>query len=177
MTKVLDRLLSQKKAAILERWRLLILDTYPADGSRFFKQEKDRFANPIGSIISAGIESLYDELIGKMNPDRLSTCLDGIIRVRTVQDFSPSDAIAFIPLLKRVVREELGDEIKERRLFEEILKFESRIDKIMLLTLDIYMKCREQIHEIRIKELKEERDGVLRLLARTNSKDEEPSKE
>ncbi|MFC2017272.1 RsbRD N-terminal domain-containing protein [Chloroflexota bacterium] len=177
MTKILDRFLLQKKVAILERWRLLILDTYPADGSRFFKQEKDRFANPIGSIISEGIEALYDELVGEMNQDNLFNCLDSIIRVRAVQDFPPSDAIAFIPLLKRVVREELGGEIKERRLFEDILKFESRIDDMMLLTLDIYMKCREQIHEIRIKELKEERDGVLRLLARTNSKDEEPSKE
>ena len=176
MTKVLDRLLLQKKAVIVERWRLLILDTYPADSSRLFKQEKDRFANPIGSIISAGIETLYDELVGEMNPQKLFNCLDSIIRVRAVQDFSPSDTIAFILLLKRVVREELGGEIKERRLFEEILEFESRIDDMMLLTLDVYMKCREQIHEIRIKELKKERDGVLRLLARTNSKDEEPSK-
>ena len=173
---ILTQLLLQKKDAILEHWRHLILDTYPADSSRLFKQEKDRFANPIGSIISAGIEALYDELVGEMNPDRLTPCLDSIIRVRAVQDFSPSDAIAFILLLKRVVREELDGEIKERRLFEEILKFESRIDDMMLLTLDIYMKCREQIHEIRIKELKKERDGVLRLLARTNSKDEEPSK-
>jgi len=102
MTKVLGRLLLQKKVAILERWHLLILDTYPADSSRFLKQEKDRFANPVGSIISAGIEALYDELIGEMDPDRLSTCLDSIIRVRAVQDFSPSNAVAFIPLLKRI---------------------------------------------------------------------------
>ena len=174
---VLDRLLLQKKAVILERWHHLILDTYPADGSRFFKQEKDRFANPIGSIISEGINAIYDELISEMNPDRLSACLDNIIRVRAVQDFYPSDTIAFILLLKRVVREELESEIQESRLFEEFLQFESRIDDMMLLTLDIYMKCREQIHEIRAKELSNERDGALRLLARTISKDEEPGKE
>ena len=174
---VLDRLLLQKKAAILERWHHLILDTYPADSSRFFKQERDRFANPIGSIISEEVETIFDELVGEMNPDRLSDCLDSIIRVRTVQDFSPSDAIAFIPLLKKVVREELEGEIKEKGLFDEFLKFESRIDDMMLLTLDIYVKCREQIHEIRVKELRKERDGVLRLLARTKPKDEESDKE
>ena len=173
----LDRLILQKKADILERWRQLILDTYPADSSHFLEQEKDRFANPIGSIISEGIEALYDELIGGMNPDRLYACLDSIIRVRAVQDFSPSDAIAFIMYLKKVVREELESEIKEKRLFGELLKFESRIDDMVLLTLDIYMKCREQIHEIRAKELRDERNGALRLLARTHYKDEEPSKE
>jgi len=177
MTKVLGRLLLQKKVAILERWHLLILDTYPADSSRFLKQEKDRFANPVGSIISAGIEALYDELIGEMDPDRLSTCLDSIIRVRAVQDFSPSNAVAFIPLLKRIIKKELQNKIKGGRLFEELVKFECRIDDMILRTLDIYMQCREQIYKIRVKELKEERDGVLRLLARTNSKDKEPSKE
>lgn len=171
----LDRLLLQKKAAILERWRHLIMDTYPADSSHFLEQEKDRFANPIGSIISERIKVLYDELIGEMNPDTLYACLDSIIRVRAVQDFSPSNAIAFIMYLKKVVREELGSEIKEYRLFEELLKFESRIDDMELLALDIYMKCREQIHEIRAKELRDERNGALRLLARTHYKDEEPS--
>ena len=174
---VLNRLLLQKKAAILERWHHLILDTYPVDGSSFLKQEKDRFANPIGSTISEGVETLFDELVGEMNLDRLSACLDSIIRVRAVQDFSPSDAIAFIPLVKKVVREELEGEIKEKSLFNELLKVESRIDDIMLLTFDIYMKCREQINEIRVKELRKEKDGVLRLLARTNHKSEEPGKE
>ena len=142
MTKVLDRLLLQKKAAILERWRHLILDTYPADSSRFLKQEKDRFANPIGSIISEGTEALYTELIGGMNLDRLVACLDSIIRVRAVQDFSPSQATAFIFLLKKAVREELESEIRENQIFQELLEFESRIDKLALLALDIYMKCR-----------------------------------
>ena len=172
MIKVLDQLLLQRKAVILERWRFLILDTYPADSSRLFKQEKDRFANPIGSIISAGIEALYDELVGEMNPTVIFNCLDSIIRVRAVQGFSSPDAIVFIPLLKKVEREELMGEIKESHLFEDFLKFESRIDDMMLLTLDIYVKCREQIHKIRIKELKKQKDEVLRLLARTNSKEE-----
>ncbi len=174
---VLDRLLLQKKSAILERWRHLILDAYPADSSHFLKREKDRFANPIGSIISEGIETLYDELIAGMNPDVLASCLDSIIRVSAVQDLSPSSALAFVPLLKTVIREELESETHEKRLFEELLKLEARIDDMTLLTLNIYMKCREQIYEIRIKELKKETDGVLRLLARTNFKDEEPSEE
>ena len=165
---VLEYLLSQKKATILERWFHLIMETYPADTSRFLRQEKDRFANPVGYTISQEIEALYDELLQGMNCDKLAACLDNIIRIRSVQDFPPSQAIAFIFLLKKAVREELENEIRENQAFEELLKFESRIDKLALLALDIYMKCREKVYEIRVNEVKAERERVLKLLERTN---------
>ncbi len=165
---VLEHLLPQKRAAILERWFQLILETYPADTSRFLKQEKDRFINPVGYTISQEIEALYDELLQEMNSDKLAACLDNIIRIRAVQDFPPSQTIAFIFLLKKAIREELTSEIAENRVLEELLKFESKIDQLVLLALDIYMKCREKVFEIRVNEAKAERERVLKLLERTN---------
>ena len=165
---VLEHLLPQKRAAILERWFQLILETYPADTSRFLKQQKDRFINPVGYTISQEIEALYDELLQEMNSDKLAACLDNIIRIRAVQDFPPSQTIAFIFLLKKAIREELASEIAENRVLEELLKFESKIDKLVLLALDIYMKCREKVFEIRVNEAKAERERVLKLLDRTN---------
>lgn len=165
---VLEHLLSQKRAAILGRWFQLILETYPADTSRFLKKEKDRFINPVGYTISQEIEALYDELLQEMNSDKLAACLDNIIRIRAVQDFSPSQTVAFIFLLKKAIREELTSEIKENRVFEELLEFEARIDKLVLLAFDIYMKCREKVFEIRLNETKAERERVLKLLERTN---------
>ena len=165
---VLEHLLPQKRAAILERWFQLVLGTYPADTSGFLKQEKDRFINPVGYTISQEIEALYDELLQGMNSDKLADCLDNIIRIRAVQDFSPSQTIAFIFLLKKAIREELASEITENRVFEELLKFESRIDKLVLLAFDIYMKCREKVFEIRVNEAKAERERVFKLLERTN---------
>lgn len=152
----------------MERWFQLILETYPADTSRFLKQEKDRFINPVGYTISQEIEALYDELLQEMNSDKLAACLDNIIRIRAVQDFPPSQTIAFIFLLKKAIREELASEIAENRVLEELLKFESKIDKLVLLALDIYMKCREKVFEIRVNEAKAERERVLKLLDRTN---------
>jgi len=152
----------------LERWFHLILETYPAGTSRFLKQEKDRFANPVGYTISQEIEALYDELLQEMNSDKLAVCLDNIIRIRVVQDFSPSQTIAFIFLLKKAIREELASEIAENRVFEELLKFESKIDKLVLFALDIYMECREKVYEIRVNEAKAERERVLKLLERAN---------
>jgi len=165
---VLEHLLPQKRAAILERWFQLILETYPADTSRFLKQQKDRFVNPVGYTISQEIETLYEELLHGMNCDKLTACLDNIIRIRSVQDFSPSQAVAFIFLLKQAIREELASEIVENQAYEELLKFESKIDKLVLFALDIYMKCREKVYEIRVNEVKAERERVLKLLERTN---------
>lgn len=173
----LEHLLSQKRAAILNRWFQLILETYPADTSRFLKQKKDRFANPVGYTISQEIEALYEELLQGMNSDKLAACLDNIIRIRSVQDFPPSQAIAFIFLLKKAIREELASETEGNQVLEELLKFESRIDKLALLALDIYMKCREKVYEIRINEVKVERERVLKLLERTNLMYGEPETE
>jgi hypothetical protein len=118
--------------------------------------------------MSQGIETLYDELIHGMNSNKLSAALDAIIRIRSVQDFSPSQAIAFVPLLKRVIREELGGEIKDNQILEELLPVELRIDQLALLAFDIYMKCREKIFEIRVNEVKAQREMALQLLERTN---------
>lgn len=167
---MLERLLSQKRAAIVERWFGLILDTYPADSSRFFKQEKDRFVNPVGCTISQEIEALYDELLRGMDADKLSASLDNIIRIRSVQDFSPSQAIAFVLLLKKAVREELESEIRKNQLFEELLKFESKIDKLALLAIDIYARCREKIYELRVNAVKAETERVFKVLERTSPK-------
>ena len=98
---VLESLLSQRKAPILERWLHLILETYPANSSSFFKQERDRFVNPVGYTISQGIETLYEELLQGMNFDKLSASLDNIIRIRAVQDFFPSQAVGFVFLLRK----------------------------------------------------------------------------
>jgi len=174
---VLEDLLSQERAAILERWFQLILETYPADSSRFLKQEKDRFTNPVGYTVSQEIKTLYDELLQGTNTDKVATCLDNIIRIRSVQDFLPSQAIAFIFLLKTAVREKLATEIEEKGAFEELLKFESRIDKLALLALDTYMKCREKLFEIRVDEVKAERQMALKLLERANLLDRQPELE
>ncbi len=78
-----------------------------------------------------------------------------------MQDFSPSQAVAFIFLLKRVIREELESEIPENQLFDELMIIDSRIDDMALLGFDIYMGCREKIYEIRAKEAKNRVSGLL----------------
>lgn len=165
----LEDILSQKKDAIAERWFNLILQTYPADTSRFLKGEKDRFANPVGSTISLGVDTLYGELLQeRMDHAKISAALDSIIRIRSIQDFSPSQAIAFVFLLKRAIREELGNGIQDDRIFGELLKIESRIDELAFLAFDIYVKCREEIYQLRVNEAKAHREIALEVLGKVN---------
>lgn len=158
--------IKQKKKAISERCFNLIAGTYPPATSQLLKREKDRFLNPVGYTIQNEIETIFDELTGEMNSNKLHTALESIIKIRAVQDFTPSEAIGFVFLLKEAVREETtkdrfqgvrgqGSGVKdnEAEIFEELLEFEQRIDRIALMAFDIYMECREKIYEIKTKEI------------------------
>ena len=157
----LEQLLSQKGPKIVDRWSTLTLETYPHDAQRFLKKQKDPFANPVGTTIEKEIRKLYGLLLGDIDPEKLSPLLDSIVRIRAVQDFSPSQAVRFVYLLKKVIREELEKEIREHQLVDALQKFESKLDEVALLAFDIYMKCKEQIYEIRANEAKNQ---VSRLL-------------
>ena len=155
-------LLKEKRPNILKRWINLILDTYPAESARFFRSQKNRFANPVGSIVAKGAEDLFDEILQENNPDKISTFLDNIIRVRATQDFTPSQAVSFIFLLKKVLREELNKEIQENDIDDELLAIESRIDDVALLAFDIFVKCREKIFELKAMELNNQTYTLLK---------------
>jgi hypothetical protein len=156
----LEALLMKRKKTILRLCIDTIFDTYPAETAEFLRRKADRFLNPVGHIIAEGVESLFDELIGSMDVERINASLDSIIRIRAVQEFSPSSAVSFVFLLKSAVRKELGlkgaEEIilEGRRLLNDVLEFEHRVDLVASAAFDIYVRCREQIYELRLKELK-----------------------
>jgi hypothetical protein len=155
-------LLSQKKAAILGQWLSMIYESYPPETAIFLRKEKNRFDNPAGYRISEGLEGLYGALTQEMERDQVLTCLDEIIRIRALQNFTPSQALAFIFLLKIVIRQELAGEILKENLAAELLDLESRIDGLALLGFDVYTKRREKIYEIKADEAKRRVSGLMR---------------
>lgn len=164
----LRQLLLQKKKTILERWFHLITETYPSDSLGFLKQGNDRFTNPVGYTISQATASIFDILLDNKNPDKLAEHLDNIIRMRAVQGFSPSQSVSFVFLLKKAIREEINKEVHRNQYFDELLKFESQIDEVSLLALEIFTRCREKLHEIRLNEIKAERERAIRLLEKAD---------
>ena len=158
----LKRLLQERKPAIVKRWFDAVTEAYPDDTSRFLNKQKDQFTNPVGYTISEGIEHLFDALLQGMLQDKVSAFLDSIIRIRAIQDFTPSEAVAFIFRLKKVIRQELGDDIlKQQGMSEALSTFDSTIDDLALYAFDIYMKCREKIYELKANEA---RNMTFRLL-------------
>lgn len=169
---MLEDILTQKRTAILERWTNLIAGTHLA-GADFLKG-KDRFTNPVGYVISTELPVLYDELLqGLTNSEKISISLGNVVKIRAVQDFSPSQVVSFVFLLKRAIRDELGSEFREKQTLKELLEFDSRVDDLALLTFDAYVACREKIQGIRVNEIKADRDNAFRLLERAFVKYEE----
>ena len=148
--KLID-LLSNKKTVVLNRWYDSILNTYPPETATFLKNQKNPFLNPVGSTIWQAIEQIYEDLLH--GTEKAAQFLDNIIRIRAVQDLTPAQCLGFISLLKTTIREELKQELADKQVCDELMAFELKIDSMTLLAFDIYMKCREKIFDIKVREL------------------------
>jgi hypothetical protein len=147
-------LLEENRSAILDRWRDLILDSYPGEAARFFKGEKDRFQNPVGHSITRSTAILYDGVVLDRQVDAVPEALEGLVRLRAVQDFSAAQAISFTFLLKRAVRTVLERAVSEPGHWEALGVLEARIDELAAAAFDVYVEHRERIYRIRTDELK-----------------------
>ncbi len=175
----LKQLLIEKRSSILERWITLVLESYPVDTAVSKVGNKDRFTDPVGYVLTHEIEALYDGLLQGAGTDQISIPLERIMQIRSVQDFSPSNAVAVIPLLKKAIQEAMlasGVDLQPALsvppnrpvlpFLSDWFELESRIDRLSLLAFDIYSKYRQRINEIRLNEVRKERDRTLRLLER-----------
>lgn len=147
-------LLIEKKGPILNKWIDLVLASYPADASKIFKKQKDRFANPVGYNVSHCLTELYAALVDKTDLETVVPVLEELVKVRAVQTFSPSDAISFVYIFKQVIKEQCDKEGIDSLDLKEWFEFESRIDVVAYTVFDLYMASRERLYQIRINELK-----------------------
>jgi hypothetical protein len=168
MGKDLDKLLAKNKVAIAKQWFNLAAQTYALDTAKFLQSKTDPFANPVGSAMMTGLGGILDQLINTMDPKILHSHLDSIIRIRAVQDFTPSQATAFILSLKKVLRDHLAKELQDSRMAAEFIELESKVDQICLMAFDIYMQCREKVYQISANETRNrtfkafERAGLIK---------------
>jgi hypothetical protein len=169
---VLKDFLARNEAAILKRWFDLILETYPADTVTLMRKDKNQFTNPVGSTISREIEVLFDRLCEGTQDEKSRASLESILKIRSVQDLSPSKAVEFTFLLKRAIEETLKNDICKESVTDEWLKFQPKIDDLALRAFDVYMECREKICEIRINQARTEKEMALRMMERMTASKE-----
>ncbi|MCL5034512.1 MAG: RsbRD N-terminal domain-containing protein [Bacteroidetes bacterium] len=151
---MLQELLIRKKSAIVDKWVKIFLGYYPAESLKFLASQKDRFANPVGYTISSSAGAIFDELIGDSESSMTEALLKDVVRIRAVQEFSPSQAVRFVFDLKGVIRNEIRKEIDWIDCRDELEVLESRIDNLALIAFDSYMESRERLFRIRIDEVK-----------------------
>ena len=148
------KLMKQRRKAILERWLSQILNTYPSDAAKFMAQNPNRFSNPVGQTYAREFETIFDALIDNSVSDELDQSLEKINKIRAVQDFTPSRAVAYIFFLKTAIREEAGIDVSDKKTAEELLSIESQIDGLALKAFDSYMRCREKLFEVKCRDIK-----------------------
>ncbi len=154
--------LMPKKKAFLREWLNLLIATYPPETARMLKKEPNQFANPVGHTYSVALGEIFDEFLGDNNRERLSALLDKVLRIRAVQDFTPSGALAFVFSLKYLARDFLKTEIEQGQVStDELSDFDTKVDGLALLAFDVYARCREQLHEVRVTEIKNRTNRLL----------------
>jgi hypothetical protein len=155
-------ILASSRETIREAWCQSIVEGYQSETARFLANKKDRFDNPVGYIIDETVDSVLDGLAAGAGTAELSECLHPLIRIRAVQDFSPSAALSFVPDLKRVVREALGEDALANGGNEALDRLEATVDRMALASFDYYTECRERIHRVKEDELKRNLHMILR---------------
>jgi hypothetical protein len=160
---MLGEYLSEHRHAIVAEWYERVTSQYPPETARFLRQQADPFANPVGAALREELEPLYDAVVAGGDGGRVDQPLDRIIRVRAVQDFKPSEALAFLVELKTVIRERVASD--GLACESELVALESRLDGVLLAAVDVYSRCREQIYDIRVKDI---RNRSLKMMERLN---------
>jgi hypothetical protein len=140
--------LARKRDAILEKWLEQTLASYPSQTAGFLRNVRDRFRNPVGHTLKEGLATLLDEITGEMDSTKITPALESIVRLRAVQDFTPAQATGFVFALREILYDNLqggGPPTCQKR-----------IDELALLAFDLYMRCREEIYEIKARERQRE---------------------
>lgn len=140
------------KEKIVDSWVEYTLSTYQS--SSFFVKERDIFANPVGGNIREALKRLFPLLIKGADVQECVPSLEQILKIRSIQEFSPSQAIAPLNAVKHITREILAADKERCHLVHELYDFEFAVDLAVLAAFDIYMQCRERLYQTRILEIK-----------------------
>lgn len=138
---------------IAAQWADAIFHTYPEEGAKFFSGSSNQFANPVGHTFRSNVSRMLNLLSGAEDVSACSKDLDGILRIRAVQGFTPSVALCFLPALKEIVRREITKVCPEESVFASLNEWNVRVDRLTMLGFDLYMACREVLWQQKANQL------------------------
>ena len=153
----------ERRGPILDRWFDALAASYPADAREFLSRRGDPFANPVGTTARRTLAGILDGLAARGDPAATAAPLDELLRIRAVQGFSPAEALGFIFVLKRILRDEAAAAGAGDIPAGEWALWDGRIDALALSAFDAYVRLRERVFELRSAEWK---NRMFRLLQR-----------
>ena len=152
----------ENKVKILDAWFRAVIDTYPQEAGKYFLEHSRQFTNPVGYTIREALEKIFNGIFCGI-PSDLNEGIDEIIRLRAVQDFSPSDSVSFILQLKKI----LLQNVPGIGQVDDFTLINDKIDDALLLAFDVFMNSRERILEIKATEV---RNRTARMIDRLSRK-------
>lgn len=154
--------IAARQAELAQKWADLILGTYPAQTQSVWKSNRDRFTNPVGHSILTSASELIPQLLTWNDAEAVAKSLETLVKIRAVQDFTPAQAISFVFLLKKVLRECFVEELSARGALQELLAMETRVDNMASIAFDLYVRSRDKISRMRVEEIKRAHVSIVR---------------
>jgi len=144
----------QQRDEMVGGWYDLVVGGYASETERFLREQKNPFANPVGTALREELGPIVDGILSDRDPLDLAPSLDRIVRIRALQDMPPSVAVGIILGLLQV--------------FDPAVKLVPlrRVDAVLLVAFDVFDRCRQQVYDIRVKEI---RNRSLKVMERLNS--------
>ncbi len=156
--------LAARRDALVAAWRERVLASYPEEALRLLRRSPDPFSNPVVHRLHEATAAIVDLLILPVAaPGDLATALDPLMRVKAVQSQSASEAAGSVLLLKRAAADVLGDACSPR----DRAAIDEACDALMLAAFDAYMRCRDELHAIRLRDVRRRVAVVLERFAGT----------
>jgi len=166
----IEELIGKNFDTILQKWNQSIIDSYPQESGKYLLENKNKFSNPVGYTIENSLKPILEAVKDMSFDEKAKKSLDDIIRIRAVQDFSPSDALGFIKSLRAIIISELSSNIDYSPGKGDFLKLDRIFDEISSFSIDTYVDLRERIFRIKSNET---RNGFERMIERLNGKYED----
>jgi hypothetical protein len=162
-------LIRERREGIAARWVEEVLSVYPADSGALFMRQKDPFANPLGHSVREGTRGVLDALLDGMDGQEIRRHLTEMVKLRAVQELTPSQALTFVFSLKSVIRQEIPEAEGNPRYSEELAEMDSKIDGVALAAFDLFVEAREEVGRLRIGEVKRQVAWVMEKMNRVDS--------
>lgn len=154
--------IAARSEELAQKWADLVLGTYPAETQAVWRKNRDQFTNPVGHNILKSTSELIPLLLAWNDAEAVARSLDTMVKIRAVQDLSPGQALSFVFLLKKLLRQEFTAELSAKGELEELLRFETRVDNLAIIAFDLYVAARDQIARMRVEEVKRAHTNIVR---------------